>query len=285
MHAGFFASRLADEQRAQERLTAALELSREISDFEGESRAILWLTLSLARIGRFDQALELAQSGLELCRSHGDEVGATLATQLLALVPFGRGDDVRAAAYAEETLERLDRQGDWATRASTLQIPLAIAVSAGDLDAMTRHAEALLVISSQVHFVQYEAMAKVALARVAAERGERVRSRELTLEGLALAHRGHTVLAAGLYAQGAAISATLGQPTEAVQMLGARRAWLENTRYSPGWLRLDTLTRANDMCLAVLGEEAYANALDAGRAYGIHDAAERLIDALASLPA
>jgi tetratricopeptide (TPR) repeat protein len=64
------------------------------------------------QLGEFIRATRVLDESLRIFREQGDDWGSAHILTHLAVVPLGRGDYPRAAAYAEEALELTNRTGD-----------------------------------------------------------------------------------------------------------------------------------------------------------------------------
>ena len=282
-HAGFFASRAGDERRALQLLEASLGMSEAMGTMP-YLQAILWLAVSCGRLGNYPRALELVDAGRTILRSTGEPEFEVMCSQVAALIYLGHRDYERAEAEAADASAYLERRQDWATLASAISVPFKIAMVTGDTHALERRAKRQLEISRRSGYLQHEADALVALARVAAERGQSADASRLVLEGLALARRGGAGATndATLYGQAAIVAAGLSHHAEAAMMFGALQGWLAATGYDEGWIIPESFAGAEARCRSALGDAVYEQAFAAGRGLRLVDAAERIRAAITS---
>ncbi|MFI6418547.1 AAA family ATPase [Streptomyces sp. NPDC050842] len=159
--AGDVEAGLAEMHEVRERTTA-------LGQFAEASRAHINISSSLEALGRSDEAVEIADSGIRLARSYGlvDSVGWVEANRAESLFSLGRWDEVREAA------ERLQRSATSTKPRGSASLRLAqLAAARGELEAATRHlADACAVYGTRDPIPQYTLpMAQIAIAVAAAE--------------------------------------------------------------------------------------------------------------------
>ena len=139
-------------------------------------------------LGEFDQAEEALTRALALAGSTNDRIRAHASRFLADLALTARGDDERAAALFEDSLEAARRQGEPYALARSLLMAGWVPFWTGDLDlAERRFLEALGVTRSSVRRdVWAESRALVGLANVTSARGDEEEALELATEALEL---------------------------------------------------------------------------------------------------
>ena len=178
-----------DLDEAERRLSSALALARAEGNRPGAVSALQGLGFVAEDRGELDAATASYREGLAAARANGDRYAAGRCLMLLGEVERKRGADGAARAYYEEALD-LARAVGSAFLAGLLEGNLAYLAAAGERSKeAVRHARRALGAFRETGSFTVGLPALVALAEVAASRGEGRRALELL--GHVLAHPGN----------------------------------------------------------------------------------------------
>ena len=221
-----------------ERLVAIAEegvaLSRQAGDRQSEAGNLGMMGFAAVQLGDFDRANRALDESLKIWRELGDAWAAAHILTHLAVPPLRLGDYQRAAAYAEEALVFTRQTGDRLAANIALHILAQAAWASGDHERAARYFQDALELTFEVSDRTNAAYCMQGLAAVAASRGESGR---------------------------------------AARLLGAAEALLE-TAGIPLYAQVDLELhqRAADAAREQLGEQAWAEAWDEGRAMSFEEA-------------
>ncbi len=178
-----------DLEEAERRLSSALALARAERNRPGAVSALQGLGFVAEDRGKLDAAAASYREGLAAARANGDRYAAGRCLMLLGEVERKRGADGAARTYYEEALD-LARSVGSAFLAGLLEGNLAyLAAAGGRSKEAVRHARSALGAFRETGSFTVGLPALVALAEVAASRGEGRRALELL--GHVLAHPGN----------------------------------------------------------------------------------------------
>jgi predicted ATPase len=222
---GVHAHNLGDYDLAQARLEEALATMRRLDDEEGIANTLL----SLGNVA-FDRheprARDLYEESLAIAERIGDALGAAYALDNLSVLAWCSGDLATAARYADQAAARYEHLEHPFGIASVLHRRGLLACAAHDLpraeDLLSRSLRIRVEIgeSRGAAFVRYD------LARVALWGGRVADAADQLRQGLELAEHHGAPLVLVLYLEGtAALLASEGEATTAVELLAAADAW------------------------------------------------------------
>lgn len=107
--AGFFFGQMAgsaeDSDRGRESFEESIRLWRELGDSKGLMFALNSFAFLLNRLGKYEQALDLANESLSIAKAENDSLAIAHAANNLALTYLDVGDFERARPVFEESLE------------------------------------------------------------------------------------------------------------------------------------------------------------------------------------
>ncbi|MEV7077933.1 AAA family ATPase [Streptomyces sp. NPDC093516] len=137
----YYPDRLASSRQASERL---VEQGRAgTAPVRRYLAALLHLCLDHHQTGRWDEALRLADEGLDLCERHGYPFFSCKLQFVKALVAGARGDTATTAALAEEIVRWAAPRGAHGAQALALHVRALGALSDGNFESAYRHTCAL----------------------------------------------------------------------------------------------------------------------------------------------
>ena len=232
---GLLAHAQGDIPAAGKHFEDCLALFRELGDKSGMASALLNLGLAAHARGDVARAPELYRESLEIARELGDERGMAICLLNLGYEAFAQGDNVSARGLFEESLTLLRRLG--AKRDSAI-----VMLNLG----LVAHAQAEVARARE----QYEQ----SLAMLG-ELGDKW--------GIAYALSG---LASVMHAE--------GQKAQSARLQGAARALLEEVGSALERSEQAYYDQTAAALLETLGEEAYREALQAGKSLSILQATE-----------
>jgi predicted ATPase/class 3 adenylate cyclase len=241
---------------------------------------------ALADLRRDDTvAVQWHEAGLALARDLGDDQGAMMALFGLGTQALARDDLERARVLTSEALTQARALGEgfWiGIIASNLGI---IAARLGDLERSTDLLEENLALARQRGDQVSVAISLGNLADVLRARGDRQRAVTCYRVSLALSVELEFIeLVAQVLAGIGVMAADEGQVAQAARLFGAATSLAATIGAPIDPVLPDALEAAITTVCAVLGEEAFAAAWEAGRALSLEDAvaeALSLIDAAA----
>jgi tetratricopeptide (TPR) repeat protein len=138
---------LGDYPKAVERLEAALDLCRELSDQAGEAHALNLLANLHWQHGNFAPAASNAEASLGLCRALNDPRGIVQALNSLGMVAQGQGNYEVATAYLTEGIEVIRAIDDPQGVATTVNNLGLVAYTRGDYANAAQYFEETLAIA------------------------------------------------------------------------------------------------------------------------------------------
>ena len=224
----------------------SLALFRRAGDRQGETYALGTMGFAALQLGELERAARVLDEALEMFREQGDDWGAAHILTHLAVAPLRQGDYPRVAAYAEEALELTNRTGDRLAGNIALYLLAQAASASGEQGRAARYFRNALELTFEV------------LDRTNAA---------YCLQGLA------------------AVAEARSEPRHAARLLGAAEALLEATG-TRLYAQMDheLHRRVVDAVRERLGERAWKEARDEGRAMSFEEAVAYVREGGESLP-
>ncbi|MDQ4043485.1 MAG: tetratricopeptide repeat protein [Actinomycetota bacterium] len=234
-----------------ERLMAISEegaaLSRLAGDRYTEALHLGMMGFAALQLDELDRATRVLNESLEIYREYGDDWGAAHILTHLAVVPLRRGDYPRAAAYAEEALELTNRTGDRLAGNIAFHLLAQAASASGEQGRAARYFRDALELTFEV--------------------SDRTNA-AYSLQGLA------------------AVAEAQSEPRSAARLLGAAEVLLETAGSHQVYAQMDheLHRRVVDAVRERLGERAWKEARDEGRAMSFEEAVAYVREGGESLP-
>jgi predicted ATPase/DNA-binding XRE family transcriptional regulator len=221
-------------------------LSRRTGDRQSEASLLGMMGFAALQLGELDRATQILEESLGIFREQGDAWAAAHILTHLAITPLRRGDYPRAAGYAEEAFALTRQTGDRLAANIALHILAQAAWASGDQERAARHFRDALELTFEVK--------------------DRTNA-AYCLQGLA------------------AVAGARGGPGRAVRLLGAAEALLETTGI-PLYAQADRQLHQHvaEAAREHLGEQAYSEAWDEGRAMSFEEAVAYVREGGESLP-
>ncbi|MGH2369353.1 MAG: ATP-binding protein, partial [Chloroflexota bacterium] len=261
--------------RAAALLEEGLALRRQLGDKRDIATALAELAVLAIDQGDWPRAAALLEEGLALRREVGDTWGIAASLHELGIVAREQGDAARAAALLEEglTLQR-ERQDDVQAAWSLYDLGVLAEDHQSDLPRAAALYEEALRLWRGSGYKQGLAQALGGLASLAYRQGDAARAATLWRESLALWWGlGRRVVVVPCLESLASAAAAQGQAERAARLFGMAETLGETIgapRRSPEGIRRHQ--RGAAAARAILGEEAFAAAWEAGRALPLEQA-------------
>lgn len=266
-HLGHLVSDLGDYPAARAYYEESLALRRQVGDQHRIADSLNALGLLVSTQGDYAAARRFYEEALTLWREVGHERGVSVALSNLGEVAAAESDYPRARALQEEALALQQAVGDLRSVANTSRDLAEVTVHLGDTDRARLLFEQSLAIVRNLEDKFGIADALDGLGRVALDQGGTARAAVFHGEALGLRRemgdrRGVAASVGGL----AEVAGALGQSERAVRLLAAAAVQRKVMGApSPPGERVRGERFAATL-RGKLGEDAYANAWDAGRA-------------------
>ncbi|MDP9364750.1 MAG: tetratricopeptide repeat protein, partial [Chloroflexota bacterium] len=243
------------------------------SSLEAEVDARCWASNLAAAQNDLARGEALAETALTLAREGGYRLGEAMVLCELGVVARWRGDGVEAAKRLEEALELFRELGEAVWEGVTLRNLGLAAALRGDYDGSKAWHEAALAMWRRLDHQWGIPAALRELAHLALLRGDHAAALPLYRESLTRwryqrerLHLGECLL--GL----AQVALAAGQSEQAVRLLGAVEALYEAMGVVPPVDVREEIARSTGKARAILGEDRYEAAWQAGRALPLRDA-------------
>jgi tetratricopeptide (TPR) repeat protein len=271
--------------RAEDCFASALDLFRAAGDQLGVAVGLINLGQVARNRGDLDRGEALLREGLARARGLGDLQQVAAAVRALARTALVRGDYERAVVLGKEAVAALRRLGDLRNMGLALVILADAHVGLGDQGSAAAALDEALELYRRVDSKQGVTDVSLDLASLALDRGEVERARPLLAESLRfLRALGGELAIAGALLGVARVAAALGEPERAVRLVGALTDREAVQRFmSP--VEREGLRRDIAAWRALLGDEAFAAALAAGRELGVEQAIDDGLAIVATPPA
>ncbi|HEX2272787.1 MAG TPA: BTAD domain-containing putative transcriptional regulator [Acidimicrobiales bacterium] len=268
-----------DVHRAVELSRRSLERFRELDDAWGISSALYQLAM-VARLQRDNEwATELLQEALALARERRLWDNVHQALNELGVLAAARGDHERAAAYHEEALAVAHRAGSRASLARTYNSMGVAAGSRGDLTRACELHRRAADIARQIGGTGELIWGLICAGTVEARRGDPDAAEACHRQALEVAMRIGDRAGIALALMGlAGVAAARDQAEQAAMLLGAAAGGREGGEPPSVGEPTDASATA-DEARARLGEPAFTQAFERGRALGLDAVAHRTLSA------
>jgi tetratricopeptide (TPR) repeat protein len=280
---GWVAHARGDLRGARALYEEALDVRRRLGDGHGTAVVVANLGDLAQQQGDLDTAHALHTEGLDLRRRLGDRSGVADSLAALGRVALARGDRVTARSLHGQGLAERRRVGDRPGMPASLSALAELARLDGDAAAAGELLEEALAVATELDDRHCVTLALLHLAHLARDQDDPARADALYRQAMPIA--GTT---AGTDTEGGAVPPTDstatwleglgaiavadGRPERAARLLGAADA-LRQDIGTP--LPAHEAADRNDTiagCSAVLGEEAFRAAFDAGAALPLAEA-------------
>jgi non-specific serine/threonine protein kinase len=268
-----FATQLGSLQRSDELADKALQVSREIAYDAGEGVALCRLGTNSDTRHIHDRGIGLLEHGLQIALKSGDAFSSSYARHKLAQAYHIDGNLDAATRLIEDNLALFTRRHDpWGIVESMCHLG-GIAISRGDYVRAASLLEQGLALLEPIGATRGRQSALLDLGRVALAQGDAERARNLIGESLRLCRDAGMMrqIALCLYALASVAGAT-DQPRRSATLFGAAAALSERVSIplAVGPRAADAHHRA--AVEQQLGAEAFAGAVDLGRALPLREA-------------
>jgi predicted ATPase/DNA-binding CsgD family transcriptional regulator len=250
----------------------ALAIARTLDDKNEIARALNRLGVIAVQRGEFDQAEPLYEEALITYRAIGDERGIAGILGSLGQIALNRRDFDRADALIGEALDRFRAVGDQRGVAVALGNLGWTADKQGDLDRAATYFTDAIEINRRLAYKRGLAIELDRLARVTHQLGDLRQSRALFREALGLWRELGDPVDLGVWCeQFAWLEAVSGRSESAARFLGAAAALWESVGRSEFAADRSRNPLTIGAARAALGERAFEEAWEAGRALALPD--------------
>ena len=246
-----------------------------------ETRAdgLCWAAQFASHQDDAERAERLATEALAVAREGGYDRGVAMALHQLGQVAHRRGDLDAAAARYEDAVARFRRLGEPIYEGATLRDLGVVAGAQDEHDRATAYHEEALDVWRRLDHPWGVPAALRDLADEALCRGDAAAALPLYRESLGRWRLlGEKLHVAGSLLGPATVALESGQAERAARLLGASAALHEEIGAVPPAVLPGDLGNGPERARAALGEEAFAAAWAAGRAFSVDDAFHRLVD-------
>ncbi len=278
---GWVAHARGDLRGARALYEEALDVRRRLDDGHGTAMVVANLGDLAQQQGDLDTAHALHTEGLDLRRRLGDRSGVADSLAALGRVALARGDRVTARSLHGQGLAERRRVGDRPGMPASLSALAELARLDGDAATAGELLEEALAVATELDDRHCVTLALLHLAHLARDQDDPARADALYRQAMPVAEgaegaEGATIPptdSTATWLEGlAAIAVADSRPERAARLLGAADA-LRQDIGTP--LPAHEAADRNDTiagCSAVLGEDAFRTAFDAGAALPLPDA-------------
>lgn len=254
-------------------LEESVALFQELGDQWGLALALGFLGNTLSELNDYEAAQSHAEHSVALFRELGDKWGLTLSLMNRGHIALRRRDDAAARSWLEESLAISRGLGDTPFIALLLVYLGNVLRHQGDFERAAALYEEGLALYRDAGSKWGMAVSLHNLGRLAWEQGDYRQAAALFEESLPLYREtGYDPGVVGCLAGLAGIAGSGGQPERAARLLGAAQALMDSTNAVIGPEDRLEIERDLSAVRSQLSEEAFAVALEQGRAMTMEQA-------------